>query len=751
MIALSTSVLSPPAKGTSAPPVALAAGDFSEALNGVTIAPAPLGVVAAPVLPPPPLTPPLTPASEGMATCQVVIGKAPKPGLPEVSDAVDTVPADAQPPVKAGTAPPMPLPAGAPLPVKTGQSVAADGKSVPADTGSDDPAKDIAWLPAALMPIHLPLSHPPVLPKFAPVAPLADPPADPPSDPGAPAVLPVATGAIPGTGALEGVKTAPDILVADPAGEPTALPVRTAGPDILVADPGSKAFRARAKAGPEASDSAEGEKVKAKPRTRTTPIVPDILVAVPGSAAENMPGKTVSNPDSAGRPSADTADTQGNGAAPVAAAADGAKAQTGVPTVRGSGEPDIFVADTGAVPVSTKSGSGVKAAALRDTGTPASPLSPPVAPIGPDILIDSDTAAPGSRISPGTFGADETAAPVARASAISPEPLPSSRADPSLPASVEPVNARVRQAAPAPDIFVVDPAKTVAGGPVTPASNGSAVPIASGANASPSAAAAPSTGMPDILIAGPAAVGGTTTLMPRPPLISVDNSPAVAPDTTKLDVARRTASPLTSTPAIAATAIPPVTSPGAVQPAGQVFAAAIASVVQQARRDERDPVDARPAMTIATSSLEALQANAVVATADARHVPLDLTQDRGVQGMIDHIEMLRDGADANDTRIRLVPDALGAVDVTVRKDGDRVHVHFAAENRASAQLLSDAQPRLAEQAEARGLKLGQTSVETSADSNRGQARQQRPEVTPPARPASAIRTSGSAPAEPRIA
>jgi flagellar hook-length control protein FliK len=113
--------------------------------------------------------------------------------------------------------------------------------------------------------------------------------------------------------------------------------------------------------------------------------------------------------------------------------------------------------------------------------------------------------------------------------------------------------------------------------------------------------------------------------------------------------------------------------------------------------------------------------------------------------------MLRDGADANDTRIRLVPDALGAVDVSVRKDGDRIHVHFAAENRASAQLLSDAQPRLADLAEARGVKLGQTSVDTGTDPNRGQTRQQRAEPAQPIRPARAIRADGSPASDSRIA
>ena len=80
--------------------------------------------------------------------------------------------------------------------------------------------------------------------------------------------------------------------------------------------------------------------------------------------------------------------------------------------------------------------------------------------------------------------------------------------------------------------------------------------------------------------------------------------------------------------------------------------------------------------------------------------------------MIDRIEVLRDDANARDTRIRLVPDALGSIDLSVRKDGDAVHVHFTAENQATRTLLAEAQPRLAELAEARGVKLGGATVDT---------------------------------------
>jgi Meckel syndrome type 1 protein len=81
--------------------------------------------------------------------------------------------------------------------------------------------------------------------------------------------------------------------------------------------------------------------------------------------------------------------------------------------------------------------------------------------------------------------------------------------------------------------------------------------------------------------------------------------------------------------------------------------------------------------------------------------------------MIARIETLRDAADAADTRIRLIPDALGAIDVALKRDGDTIHVQFTAEQAQTRALLQEAQPRLAEAAERSGLKLGQTSVEAA--------------------------------------
>jgi flagellar hook-length control protein FliK len=190
----------------------------------------------------------------------------------------------------------------------------------------------------------------------------------------------------------------------------------------------------------------------------------------------------------------------------------------------------------------------------------------------------------------------------------------------------------------------------------------------------------------------------------------------------------------TTTPApAAAQAVQPVT-----QPAAQVFAAAMAAVVHAPpRREEREITDARTPLAIASATIEALHTPAIAATVDAKQGAFDLRQDSGLQGMIDHIEVLRDNADAGDTRIRLVPDALGAIDVSVRREGERVHVHFNAENAASARLLSEAQPRLADLAEARGVKLGQTSVDSGA----------RDTPPPPVAPLLAVTPAAAAPAE----
>ncbi len=197
---------------------------------------------------------------------------------------------------------------------------------------------------------------------------------------------------------------------------------------------------------------------------------------------------------------------------------------------------------------------------------------------------------------------------------------------------------------------------------------------------------------------------------------TVDAPRWTTPDTAPVAVALAIAQPDAAQP-----------KPGTVASAAMVFGAAIQAATK--KRDEPDtpaPSDAPLAPVGAAATQE-------ISVADVQQAPLDMRQERWPHAMIERIEMLRDAADAVDTRIRLVPDALGAIDVSVKTDGDTVHVHFNAEQAATRTLLADAQPRLAELAEARGLKLAQGSL------GDGGAQQQRAPATPqiPNRPASA--------------
>ncbi|WP_232090189.1 flagellar hook-length control protein FliK [Sphingomonas sp. HMP9] len=182
--------------------------------------------------------------------------------------------------------------------------------------------------------------------------------------------------------------------------------------------------------------------------------------------------------------------------------------------------------------------------------------------------------------------------------------------------------------------------------------------------------------------------------------------------------------------------------PGTVASAAMVFGAAIQAAAK--KRGESDTPAAPSDTPLAPIGAAATHE---IRVADAQQAPLDMRQERWPHAMIARIEMLRDAADAVDTRIRLVPDALGAIDVSVKTDGDVVRVHFNAEQAATRALLAEAQPRLAELAEARGLKLAQGAL------GDGGAHQQRAPAAPqtPNRPAPVSTVIADTPDDIRIA
>ncbi|MEG3163450.1 flagellar hook-length control protein FliK [Sphingomonas sp. PB2P19] len=172
--------------------------------------------------------------------------------------------------------------------------------------------------------------------------------------------------------------------------------------------------------------------------------------------------------------------------------------------------------------------------------------------------------------------------------------------------------------------------------------------------------------------------------------------------------------------AFAVPAVPDVVPRGAA-PAAHVFSAAIRAAVgnDADAAPRRETANAGP-MSIGAVGLEP-QRHAVAATGDVQQAPLDARQGDFPHRMIDRIEQLRDDANASNTRIRLIPDALGQIDVTMRRDGDAVHVHFAAEQGATRALLENARTELADIAASRGITLGQTSVGADGGSQQRQA------------------------------
>ena len=185
---------------------------------------------------------------------------------------------------------------------------------------------------------------------------------------------------------------------------------------------------------------------------------------------------------------------------------------------------------------------------------------------------------------------------------------------------------------------------------------------------------------------------------------------------------------------LAVSATPPAIVVG---PALQVFGAAISAAARRERGEEAADL---PTSLGAVAPLAAPVAGAV---APSSQPTLDMRQERWPQAMIAHIEKLRDTADAGDTRIRLIPDALGTIDVAVTRDRGTLHVQFAAEQATTRTLIQDAQPRLAALAEERGLRLGQTVVDAGAASATSQQPQQSQQQRQPQRDA-------ALPAAPRV-
>lgn len=152
---------------------------------------------------------------------------------------------------------------------------------------------------------------------------------------------------------------------------------------------------------------------------------------------------------------------------------------------------------------------------------------------------------------------------------------------------------------------------------------------------------------------------------------------------------------------------------------------ALFALAMDRTRDEAEPKPF-PAATTAATLLTPTDAAALIAKpGEAQRQALDMGQPDWPQKMIDRIETLRDAANANDTSIRLKPEALGRVDVSLKTHADgAVSVRFTAEQPATRTMIADATPQLQAAADARGIRLSQTSVDLAGSGQGERQRQQ---------------------------
>ncbi|WP_343521567.1 flagellar hook-length control protein FliK [Sphingomonas sp.] len=252
----------------------------------------------------------------------------------------------------------------------------------------------------------------------------------------------------------------------------------------------------------------------------------------------------------------------------------------------------------------------------------------------------------------------------------------------------------------------------------------------------PAETAAAPIAMVEATPAGPAPV--------EPTIVTGDAMPPATPEIDLDAIARAPREQLARPVPIAPQPVVPGTTPAA--PAAQVFAAAISAAYDSPSTPASRPTE--PAIVQGQGAAEQLRTT-VQAMSGAEQAPLDLSRDDWAGKMVDRIAALRDAAEAADTRIRLAPEHLGNVDVSIRREGDRLHVHFAADSPATRQLLAEAAPRLAELADSRGLKLGQTSVDAGTGGQQGTPNQ--PQSDQPLRRAPAATQASEADRDDRVA
>ena len=306
-------------------------------------------------------------------------------------------------------------------------------------------------------------------------------------------------------------------------------------------------------------------------------------------------------------------------------------------------------------------------------------------------------ALPGLPIASRAIGKDAPVSDVTAGTGAQPAPAPAgeSRSGPTIPGAgrivATPPTAQVPGTAAAP---AIDPA---------PIATSTPAPAAPGMTTDATGAAAPADAVPQ-------SSDGART-QPDTSVAARTGLAAVPPEAIQRGTASLTGRTAAAQPAMFALAGARRTQAGLATDAGSPTATASASASASASATLLQPADT---------------VQGVTKPAESQQPSLDMAQSDWPQKMIDHIETLRDAANATDTSIRLKPDALGRIDVAIRDSGDgALSVRFTAEQPATRALLADAQPQLTAAAESRGIRLSGTSVDLAGSGMTGGQDRQR--------------------------
>lgn len=389
-------------------------------------------------------------------------------------------------------------------------------------------------------------------------------------------------------------------------------------------------------------------------------------------------------------------------------------------------------------------GRGVAPGAKMTVSGPSDAKAEPVRPVAvasrPSALppvIDGDHAAPLPPVPTASAGARP---PEAAQRAEPPASQPSPAAAP-VQSAAEPVRAeRAMQPAARPSLA----------DPNNPSRNGPAVPPAPGAT--PRAGSAPAPIEP--MAAAPRSAVAAATPMPMPP---APPPPPAAPSpvtggeasTVLREPAERPAAvapPAARPEALPAWAIArPLLRGATLQAAALAAQAELAPIAVTPRRIALDPgAVAGIASPVADAASPLPSIDALSPT------PIDVAGDDWMTAMIERIETIRDSGAMRETRIRLAPDALGQVEISIRQEGDRLQVRINAETPAARALLAEAAPKLADLAEQRGLRLSQTTLDFGAGAQ-GQRERAQPNPAPRSAPPPAASAEPDAIQDQRIA